>query len=61
MLKAKRDRQACAALFMDVKNAFPSLVHVMVFGEQNLERRIAKVDCLVQELPEQYRARERET
>ena len=31
----------------------------MVFGEQNLERRIAKVDCLVQELPEQYHARER--
>ena len=32
---------------MDVKNAFPSLAHVMVFGEQNLERRIARVDCLV--------------
>ena len=32
----------------------------MVFGEQNLERRIARVDCLVQELPEQYRARERD-
>ena len=44
MLKAKRDRQACDALFMDLKNAFPSLAHVMVFGEQNLERRIAKVD-----------------
>ena len=60
MLKATRQRQACAALFMDVKNAFPSMAHVMVFGEQNLERRIAKVDCLVQELPEQYRARERD-
>ena len=60
MLKAKRDRQACAALFMDVKNAFPSLAHVMVFCEQNLERRIAKVDCLVQALPEQYRVRERD-
>ena len=43
---------------MDVKNAFPSLAHVMVFGEQNLERRIAKVDSHVQEFPEQYRARE---
>ena len=32
----------------------------MVFGDQNLERRIAKVDRLVQELPEQYRARERD-
>ena len=32
----------------------------MVFGEQNLEGRIAKVDCLVQELPEQYRAWERD-
>ena len=32
----------------------------MVFGEQNFLRRIAKVDCLVQELPEQYRARERD-
>ena len=42
------------------KNAFPSLAHVMVFGEQNFVRRIAKVDCLVQELPEQYRARERD-
>ena len=60
MLKAKRDRQACAALFMDVKNAFPSLAHVMVFGEQNLESRIAKVDSLVQELPEHHRARERD-
>ena len=60
MLKAKRDKKACAALFMDVKNAFPILAHVMVFGEQNLERRIAKVDCLVQELPEQYRACERD-
>ena len=25
LLKAKRERQACGALFMDVKNAFPSL------------------------------------
>ena len=56
MLSAKRDRQACAALFMDVKNAFPSLAHVMVFGEQNLVSRIAKVDSLVQELPEHHRA-----
>ena len=60
MLKAKREKQACAALFMDVKNAFPSLAHVMVFGDQSRERRFAKVDCLVQELPEQYRARERD-
>ena len=45
---------------MNVKNAFPSLAHVMVFGEQNLERRITKVDCLVQELLEQHRARERD-
>ena len=60
MLNSKRERQAFAALFIDVKNAFPSLAHVMVVGEQNLERRIAKVDCLVQELPEQYRARERD-
>ena len=59
MLKAKRDKQACAALFMDVKNAFPSLVHAMVFGEQNLERRIAKVDSIVQELPEHDRVREK--
>ena len=58
MLKAKCERQACGALFMDVKNSFPSLAHVMVFVEQNLERCIAKVDYLVQELPEQYRARE---
>ena len=60
LLKAKCERQACGALFMDVKNVFPSLAHVMVFGEQNFVRRIAKVDCLVQELPEQYRARERD-
>ena len=60
MLKAKCERQACGALFMDVKNAFPSLAHVIFFGEQNFVRRIAKVDCLVQELPEQYRARERD-
>ena len=61
MLKAKCERQACSALFMDEKkNAFPSLAHVMVFGEQKFVRRIAKVDCLVQELPEQYRARERD-
>ena len=60
MLKAKREKMACAALFMDVKNAFPSLAHVMVFGEQNLERRVAKVDCLVQELPELYRPREKD-
>ena len=53
-------RQACAALFMDVKNAFPSQAHVMVFGEQNLESRIAKVDSLVREFPEQHRARERD-
>ena len=46
---------------MDVKNAFPSLAHVMVFSEQNLESRIAKVDSLVQELPEQHRARERDS
>ena len=59
-MKAKRDKQACAALFMDVKDALPSLAHVMVFGEQNLESRIAKVDCLVQELPEQHRACERD-
>ena len=60
MLKAKCERQACGALFMDVKKAFLSLAHVMVFGEQNFVWRIAKVDCLVQELPEQYRARERD-
>ena len=60
MLSAKRDRQACAALFMDVKNAFPSMAHVMVFGEQNLVSRIAKVDSLVQELPEHHRAREKD-
>ena len=60
MLKAKCERQACGALFMDVKNAFPSLAHVMVFGEQNFVRCIAKVDGLVQELPEQHRARKRD-
>ena len=59
MLNAKRDRQACAALFMDVKNAFPSMAHVMVFGEQNLVSRIDKVDSLVQELPEHHRAHEK--
>ena len=32
----------------------------MVFGEQNFVRCIAKVDSLVQELPEQHRARERD-
>ena len=59
MPKAKCERQACGALFMDLRNAFPSLAHVKVFSERNFVRRIAKVDCLVQELPEQYRARER--
>ena len=44
MLKAKCERQACGALFMDVQNAFPSLAHVVVFSEQNFVRRIAKVD-----------------
>ena len=60
MIKAKRDKLACAALFMDVKNAFPSLAHVMVFGEQDLEHRVTKVDSIVQELPEQQRAIERD-
>ena len=60
MLKAKRDKMACADLFMDVKNAFPSLAHVMVFGEQDPEHRVTKVDSLVQELPEQQRATERD-
>ena len=60
MLKAKRDKMACAALFMDVKNAFPSLAHLMVFSEQNPERRVTKVDSIVQELPEQQRASERD-
>ena len=60
MLKAKRDKLACAALFMDVKNAFPSLAHVMVFGEQDPERRVTKVDSIVHELPEQQRATERD-
>ena len=60
MLKAKRDKLACAALFMDVKNAFPSLAHVIVFGEQNPEHRVTKVDSIVQELPEQQRATQRD-
>ena len=57
---AQGEAREAGALFMDVKNAFPSFAHVMVFGEQNFERPIAKVDCLVQELPEQYRERERD-